>query len=84
MTGNNGEIPEKIEFTSEMAHACFCIMLKLLGGHIGIKGQSVRDFPPNVKWKAQYDDVNDVWHIVLPVKRKRSIITPRRKIITSN
>lgn len=75
-------VDNKIEFTSENVHAVFCIMLKFLGGGIAVPGEPLRNFPKETKWQAVYDEVNDVWFVKLPRKRKRGILTPSQRIVT--
>jgi len=75
--GNNGD--RKID--SKDIHAMFCVMLHQLGGSIAFRAKRIKEFPEDVKFKMTYDDVNDVYWVVLPRKRKK-IMEPSKKIIT--
>ena len=73
------EKPEP-ELTSKDINTVLCICIKLLGG-VSVPQAMLEAAPKDLKLKAAYDEVNKVWCFSVPVKRKRGIIKPKRKLI---
>jgi len=74
------EEEEKFEFTPKNVHALLCILLKLTGP-ISLRKEDLDNFPEGVKWNANLDEVNRIYYISLPLKRKRRIIKTKKKLI---
>ena len=77
------ERTEQPELTSKDWHTILCVLLHSVGGGIALPGDVLRDFPENIKIEAVFDEVNDLWYIKLPRKKKqrRRVLAPNRKII---
>lgn len=79
------EEPENNEpqLTVEDMQAIFHILLQHAGGNMSIPVEVLENYPKKVNFQANYDEVNKVWHILIPKKRirKKTIAVPRRQLV---
>lgn len=61
----------------------FCVMLKMLGGTLGVPKQNLDNTPKGTELHADYDSEEKLWLLYLkePAKRKRRIITRSKKLL---
>jgi len=74
---------EQPKLTVENMEAIFDILLRHSGG-VEIPQEVLDNYPKGTKTQASYDQVNKVWHIFIPKKRRRKIITPDKRLLIPN
>lgn len=69
--------------TEKDMQSIFHILLQHGGGGIEIPVEVLQNYPEKVDIRANYDDVNKIWRVFIPKKRKRKkhIAVPRRQLI---
>ena len=77
------------QLTIEDMQAIFHILLQHAGGHISIPVEVLENYPKKVSFRANYDETNKVWHILIPkrrirLKKRDTIAVPRRQLILPN
>ena len=79
------EEPENNEprLTEKNMQAIFHILLQHGGGGIEIPVEVLENYLDKVDIRAEYDEVNKIWRVFIPKKRRRKkrIAVPRRQLI---